>query len=121
MEDKDHHKVLILHLKIQPLIFQILQDLICKKAEGLWEYIEPFAGYGFNKSHSVAYAMLAYKTAYLKVHHPMEFMAAMLTSEMSSKDNVAKYMRECRQMGIAMLPPDINESNWSFTVTPEPA
>ncbi|MDX1631244.1 MAG: DNA polymerase III subunit alpha, partial [Thermoanaerobaculia bacterium] len=87
-----------------------------EKAEELWDYIEPFAGYGFNKSHSVAYAMLAYQTAYLKAHYPVAFMAAMLTSEMSSKDNVAKYMAECREMGIAVLPPDVNESNWSFTV-----
>jgi DNA polymerase-3 subunit alpha len=86
------------------------------KARQLWEYIEPFAGYGFNKSHSVAYALLAYKTAYLKAHHPVAFMAAMLTSEMGSKDNVAKYIQECRAMGISVLPPDVNESSWSFTV-----
>ncbi|HXT49729.1 MAG TPA: DNA polymerase III subunit alpha [Thermoanaerobaculia bacterium] len=87
-----------------------------RKAEQLWDYIEPFAGYGFNKSHSVAYAMLAYQTAYLKAHYPVAFMAAMLTSEMGSKDNVAKYMQECRGMGIAVLPPSVNESNWTFTV-----
>ncbi len=86
-----------------------------KPAE-LWEYIEPFAGYGFNKSHSVAYAMLAYKTAYLKAHHPVPFMAAMLTSEMSSKENVSKYIQECREMGISVLPPHVNDSDWSFSV-----
>ncbi|HKI87157.1 MAG TPA: DNA polymerase III subunit alpha [Thermoanaerobaculia bacterium] len=86
------------------------------KANELWDYIAPFAGYGFNKSHSVAYAMLAYKTAYLKAHYPLAFMAAMLTSEMGSKDNVSKYIQECREMGIAVLPPDVNQSNWSFTV-----
>jgi DNA polymerase-3 subunit alpha len=86
------------------------------KARRLWEYIEPFAGYGFNKSHSVAYALLAYKTAYLKAHHPVAFMAAMLSSEMGSKDNVAKYIQECRAMGISVLPPDVNESSYSFTV-----
>lgn len=86
-----------------------------KKASQLWDYIAPFAGYGFNKSHSVAYAVLAYKTAYLKAHHPVAFMAAMLSSEMSSKDNVGKYIRECREMGIAVLPPEVNESMWSFT------
>jgi DNA polymerase-3 subunit alpha len=90
-----------------------------RKAEALWDYIEPFAGYGFNKSHSVAYAILAYQTAYLKAHYPVAFMAAMLTSEMASKDNVAKYMQECREMGIAVLAPDVNESNWSFTVVGE--
>ncbi len=87
-----------------------------KKAKELWEYIEPFAGYGFNKSHSVAYAMLAYKTAWLKAHHPVPFMAAMLNSELSSSDAVAKYIRECRAMGIEVQPPDINESGWIFTV-----
>ena len=85
------------------------------KAKSLWDHIEPFAGYGFNKSHSVAYAMLAYKTAYLKAHYPVAFMAAMLTSEMASKDNVAKYFQECRKMGIQVLPPDVNESTWTFT------
>jgi DNA polymerase-3 subunit alpha len=87
-----------------------------RKAEELWNYIEPFAGYGFNKSHSVAYAMLAYKTAYLKTHHPVEFLAAMLTSEMASTDDVAKYVQECREMGIAVLPPDVNRSSWPFSV-----
>ncbi len=90
-----------------------------EKAAELWEYIEPFAGYGFNKSHSVAYAMLAYKTAYLKAHYPVAFMAAMLTSEMGSSDEISKYIGECRDMGIAVLPPDINESNWAFTVVGE--
>lgn len=85
-----------------------------QKAQELWDHIEPFAGYGFNKSHSVAYAMLAYKTAYLKAHYPVAFMAAMLTSEMSTKDNVAKYVQECRDMGIEVLPPDVNESAWPF-------
>ncbi|MGE5233556.1 MAG: DNA polymerase III subunit alpha [Acidobacteriota bacterium] len=86
------------------------------KAAELWDYIEPFAGYGFNKSHSVAYAMLAYKTAYLKAHYPVAFMAAMLTSEMSSTDEISKYFVECREMGIPVLPPDVNESDWAFTV-----
>ncbi len=93
----------------------VTQGFDRKKALELWEYIEPFAGYGFNKSHSVAYAMLAYKTAYLKVHHPESFMAAMLTSEMGTSENVAKYVRECRKMGIEVLPPDVNESGWRFT------
>lgn len=87
-----------------------------RKAEELWNYIEPFAGYGFNKSHSVAYAMLAYKTAYLKAHYPVAFMAAMLSSEIASTDDVVKYVAECREMGIAVLPPDVNVSEWAFTV-----
>ena len=91
------------------------------KAKELWEYIEPFAGYGFNKSHSVAYAMLAYKTAWLKTHYPVAFMAAMLNSELSSSDAIAKYVRECRDMGIEVLPPDVNDSDWGFTVVDEEA
>ena len=87
-----------------------------RKAAELWDHIEPFAGYGFNKSHSVAYAMLAYKTAYLKAHHPVAFMAAMLNSELASTDAIAKYVRECGEMGIEVLPPDVNESDWWFTV-----
>ena len=91
------------------------------KAEALWAYIEPFAGYGFNKSHSVAYAMLAYKTAYLKVHYPAAFMAAMLSSEMNDSDAVAKYLQECRDLDLPVLPPDINASTWAFTVDKNPA
>jgi DNA polymerase III subunit alpha len=87
-----------------------------RKAEELWRYIAPFAGYGFNKSHSVAYAMLAYKTAYLKAHYPVAFMAAMLSSEIASTDDVVKYVGECREMGITVLPPDVNVSDWPFTV-----
>ncbi len=90
-----------------------------EKSAGLWDYIEPFAGYGFNKSHSVAYADLAYKTAYLKAHYPVAFMCAMLNSELSSSDSIAKYIGECRNMGIALLPPDINESSFPFTVVGE--
>lgn len=87
-----------------------------QKAEELFELIKTFAGYGFNKSHSAAYAMIAFQTAYLKAHFPEEFMAAVLTSEMNSSDNVAKYIAECRNMNIAILPPDINESDKGFTV-----
>jgi len=87
-----------------------------QKASELWDKIEPFAGYGFNKSHSVAYANLAYKTAYMKAHHPVAFMAAMLNCELSSSDSIAKYIAECRNMGIELLPPDVNESSYMFTV-----
>jgi DNA polymerase-3 subunit alpha len=74
-----------------------------------------FAGYGFNKSHSAAYALLAYHTAYLKTHFPVEFMAALLTSVTGSTDDVVKYINECREMGIAVEPPDINVSDANFT------
>ncbi len=69
-----------------------------------------FAGYGFNKSHSAAYALLAYHTAWLKTHYPVEFMAALLTSETSKPENVVKYISECREIGITVLPPDVQIS-----------
>ena len=74
-----------------------------------------FAEYGFNKSHSSAYALLAYHTAWLKTHYPVEFMAALLTSETSKPENVVKYISECREIGINVLPPDIQVSDASFT------
>jgi len=87
-----------------------------KKANEIFDYIEPFARYGFNKSHSVAYALVAYQTAWLKVHHPRHFMAALMSSEMEKTEAVVKFIHEASQMGIDVLPPDINESNFSFTV-----
>ncbi|HEX9983304.1 MAG TPA: DNA polymerase III subunit alpha [Thermoanaerobaculia bacterium] len=87
-----------------------------KKANEIFDYIEPFARYGFNKSHSVAYALVAYQTAWLKVHHPRHFMAALMSSEMDRTDAVVKFIGEAKQMGIEVMPPDINESNFLFTV-----
>jgi DNA polymerase III subunit alpha len=86
------------------------------KARQLWNQIVPFAKYGFNKSHSVAYAHVAYLTAYLKTHHTAHFMAAMLTSEVASTDKLSQYLVRCRQMGLRILPPDINTSMPVFTV-----
>jgi DNA polymerase-3 subunit alpha len=87
-----------------------------KKAEKIFEQMETFGRYGFNKSHSAAYALLAYQTAYLKTHYPIEFMAALLTSEAQNADKIVKYISECREMGIEILPPDINESFKHFAV-----
>jgi DNA polymerase-3 subunit alpha len=87
-----------------------------RKASEIFDYIEPFARYGFNKSHSVAYALVAYHTAWLKAHYPRHFMAALLSSEMDKTDSVVKFITEAAAMGIKLLPPDINESNLSFTV-----
>jgi len=81
----------------------------------LFDQMEKFAGYGFNKSHSAAYALLAYQTAYLKTHFPVEFMAALLTSETSKPENVVKYIGECKEMGIAVEPPDVQVSGAQFT------
>jgi len=86
-----------------------------KKIEKIFDLMAQFAGYGFNKSHSAAYALLAYHTAYLKTHHPLEFMAALLTSITGDTDSVVKYINECREMGIAVEPPDINISDANFT------
>ena len=86
-------------------------------AAKVFELIEYFAGYGFNKSHSAAYAVVAYQTAYLKAHYPVEFMAALLTSVMDSADRVSFYIAECKRMGISVLTPDVNESLETFTVT----
>ena len=86
-----------------------------KKAEELWALILPFGRYGFNKSHSVVYALLAYRTAWMKVHHPVEFLAATLTASSGSSDDVVKYVNTCREMKIAVLPPDVNKSELSFT------
>jgi DNA polymerase-3 subunit alpha len=86
-----------------------------KKIEKIFDLMEQFAGYGFNKSHSAAYAYLAYVTAYLKAHYPVDFLAALLTSETGNTAKVVKYINECREMGIKILPPDVNYSDWSFT------
>ena len=87
-----------------------------KKAESIFDLMEYFAGYGFNKSHSAAYAYIAYQTAYLKTHYPAYFMCALLTSEANNTDKVAIYIDECNRLNIPILPPDINESYTNFTV-----
>ncbi|HWT88145.1 MAG TPA: DNA polymerase III subunit alpha, partial [Candidatus Angelobacter sp.] len=86
-----------------------------KKAERIFNLMEEFAGYGFNKSHSCAYALLAYQTAFMKAHYPVEFIAALLTSETGNADKAVKYINEARGMSISILPPDVNESDLYFT------
>ncbi|MBW2129038.1 MAG: DNA polymerase III subunit alpha [Deltaproteobacteria bacterium] len=90
-----------------------------KTAETLFDLIDKFGGYGFNKSHSAAYALIAYQTAYLKAHYPVEFMAALLTQDMGNQDKTIKNIAECREMGIPILPPDLNESQADFAVVGE--
>ena len=85
------------------------------KSARIFDLMEQFAGYGFNKSHSAAYALLAYHTAYLKTHYPIEFMAALLSSEISKPENVVKYISECREMAIAVEPPNVQVSDADFT------
>jgi len=85
-------------------------------AKEIWDYILPFARYGFNRSHAACYAMIAYQTAYLKANYPSEFMASLLTSDHGNMDRISIEVEECRQMGLEVLPPDINESFSTFTV-----
>ena len=87
-----------------------------QKAATIFDLMAKFAGYGFNKSHSAAYGLIAFQTAYLKTHYPAEFMAALLTSEMTSTDKVMLHIAECREQGLTVLPPDINRSRRDFTV-----
>ncbi len=87
-----------------------------KKSEKLFDLMAKFAEYGFNKSHSAAYALVAFQTAYLKAHHPVEFMAALLSSETGNSDKIIRYRAECLEKKIEVLPPDVNESRQDFTV-----
>ncbi len=93
-----------------------------KKAEELFSQIEKFAGYGFNKSHSTAYALIAYQTAYLKAHYPVEFMAALLSGDIpgrnfKSKDLLVEHLEDCQRMGVEVVPPDVNRSEVDFAVS----
>ncbi len=87
-----------------------------KTAERIWDLMVFFAGYGFNKSHSTAYAVVTYQTAWLKANHPTEYMAALMTCEMSNTDKLAEYLEECRRLSIEILPPDVNRSQRGFAV-----
>jgi DNA polymerase-3 subunit alpha len=90
-----------------------------RRAERIWDLIEKFAGYGFNKSHAACYAMVAYQTAYLKANYPVEFMAALLTSEMDKTDKIVQHMEESRAMGLRVEPPDVNRSRAQFNASGE--
>jgi len=94
----------------------VKNGIASQMAEKIFSFIEPFAGYGFNRSHAACYALIGYQTAYLKANWPTEFMAALLTSDQENIDRVAIEIEECRHMGIEVLPPDINQSYDSFTV-----
>jgi DNA polymerase-3 subunit alpha len=92
-----------------------------QKANKLFDLIDYFSGYGFNRSHSAAYSMITYQTAYLKANYPVEFMCALLNCEKNNTDKVVEYVKECESMGIKILPPDINESLKEFNVIDERA
>ncbi|MFA6427938.1 MAG: DNA polymerase III subunit alpha [Candidatus Buchananbacteria bacterium] len=104
----------------EKMIAGMIKNKITQKvAQQIWNFILPFAAYGFNRSHAACYAMIAYQTAYLKAHFAPEFMSSLLTSDQGDIERVAEVVEECRQMGIAVLPPDINESFKTFTVVAE--
>jgi DNA polymerase-3 subunit alpha len=114
--------------KIKSLLDQLKEKLISgmikngiskEVANKIWEWILPFGSYGFNKSHSVAYAQIAYQTAYLKAHFPVEFMASLLSAEQADVERVGFLIEECKRMKIDVLPPDINESFRNFSVVPK--
>lgn len=94
----------------------VARGLTVEKAREIFGLIQAFAGYGFNKSHSCAYAMIAYQTAWLKVHYPAEFMAALLDTEIDVADKLAEHLEDCRRMGIQVIPPDINHPETEFSV-----
>jgi DNA polymerase III subunit alpha len=85
-----------------------------KKANAIFDLLEKFAGYGFNKSHSAAYGVISYQTAYLKTHYPVDFMAGLLSNEINNTEKISVFVGECRRMGISILPPDINKSGLKF-------
>lgn len=97
------------------------QDVAKETAEKVWELLLPFAGYAFNKAHAVCYAMLAYQTAYLKAHYPVEFMAASLAVYRSKEDRVTAFIEDCRRQGINVLPPDVNASLVDFSIETDEA
>ena len=86
-----------------------------KKANAIFDLLEKFAGYGFNKSHSAAYGVISYQTGYLKAHYPVEFMAGLLSNEINNTEKISVFVGECKRMGISILPPDINKSSLKFT------
>jgi len=117
--------------KISDVMNKMRRDFIagCKKtsnikeplANRLFDLIDYFSGYGFNRSHSAAYALISYRTAYLKANFPIEFMCALLTSEKDNTDKVVEYVKESEAMGIKILPPDVNASELEFSVDREDA
>jgi len=110
----------LLESQKEKLINGMIKNGISKEtAVKIWNWVLPFARYGFNKSHSTAYALIAYQTAYLKAHFPLEFMASLLSSELGDIERVGFLISECKKMGIEVLPPDINESYLGFSIVPK--
>src|SRR5207302_4671123 len=95
--------------------FKRLNDIDAKKANEIFDLLEKFAGYGFNRSHSAAYAWVSYQTAFMKANWPVEFMAAVLSNEVNNTDKISTFVGECKRMGIRILPPNVNKSSAKFT------
>ncbi len=95
------------------------KDIDAATANHIFDYMEKFAGYGFNKSHAAAYALVAYQTAWLKAHYPAEFLAAVMSSEMQNTDNVVFLIDDCRHNGLEVLPPSVNMSLYHFHASDE--
>ena len=112
-------KELLLEQKEKFIKGGIEQKIDKKIIEKIWEWVLPFASYGFNRSHAASYAMISYRTAYLKSHYPVEFMSAVLTSERQDTEKIAFLIEECKRMEIEVLAPDINESFRNFSVIPK--
>ena len=98
-----------------------VNNIPAAKANQIFDLLEKFAGYGFNKSHAAAYAIVAYQTAYLKANYPVEFFCAMMTNDMADTAKLSEYIAEARAMGIEVLPPDVNESQVHFAPAPAAA
>jgi DNA polymerase III subunit alpha len=112
-------KELMAKQKIEFLNGAVAKGFPRKTASDIFDMIEKFASYGFNKSHAAAYSVLAYQTAWLKAHYPAEFMAATISAEIGDTDYVVQLIEECRKMKLNVLPPDVNESDVQFVVTPQ--
>lgn len=112
------NKSLLLEQEEKMLAGMTKQGISEETAKKLWNWVLPFASYGFNRAHSCSYAMLAYQTAYLKANFPVEFMASLLTSEKADVERIGFLIGECKKMGVEVLPPDANESLENFTVVP---
>jgi len=110
-------KTLLISQKEKLIKGMMNQGIKKEVAQKIWNWVLPFARYGFNKSHSTSYAMLAYQTAYLKAHYPVEFMTAVLSSEKADIERIGFLIEEAQRMGIQVLPPDINESEKNFTIS----
>lgn len=112
------NKVLLDEQESKMINGMVANDVPKDVAQKIWEYILPFARYGFNRAHAASYAMISYRTAYLKANYPAQFMASLMTADLDNLDKIAREIHECEKMGIKVLPPDVNESFSTFAYIP---